>query len=106
MPHRLAGTGAVVDDQPEVVGVSRDRKSTRLNSSQLGISYAVFCLKKKHFTADQGDLTAPTVWDVQLVVVQGETEHDRIPTPDLFQAAAANNNEQTAKLLSTNDHGN
>src|ERR1039458_411416 len=26
----------------------RDRKSTRLNSSHLGISYAVFCLKKKH----------------------------------------------------------
>src|SRR5262245_47592615 len=27
---------------------SRDRKSTRLNSSHLGISYAVFCLKKKN----------------------------------------------------------
>src|SRR5262245_64459061 len=35
-----------------------DRKSTRLNSSHLGISYAVFCLKKKkkkhtHNTQDQ-----------------------------------------------------
>src|SRR5205814_6843375 len=30
------------------VAVGRpDRKSTRLNSSHLGISYAVFCLKKK-----------------------------------------------------------
>src|SRR5437899_8772787 len=28
-------------------GVVSDRKSTRLNSSHLGISYAVFCLKKK-----------------------------------------------------------
>src|SRR5437899_4425627 len=28
-------------------GRRRDRKSTRLNSSHLGISYAVFCLKKK-----------------------------------------------------------
>src|SRR5258705_4410286 len=29
-----------------------DRKSTRLNSSHLGISYAVFCLKKKkHITS-------------------------------------------------------
>src|SRR2546426_4592171 len=28
-------------------GVSQDRKSTRLNSSHLVISYAVFCLKKK-----------------------------------------------------------
>src|SRR2546426_9244334 len=29
----------------------RDRKSTRLNSSHLVISYAVFCLKKKKSTA-------------------------------------------------------
>src|SRR5262245_62644422 len=27
--------------------IGEDRKSTRLNSSHLGISYAVFCLKKK-----------------------------------------------------------
>src|SRR5262245_64763263 len=27
--------------------IAGDRKSTRLNSSHLGISYAVFCLKKK-----------------------------------------------------------
>src|SRR5256885_9562855 len=27
-----------------------DRKSTRLNSSHLVISYAVFCLKKKYYT--------------------------------------------------------
>src|ERR1035438_5321826 len=27
--------------------INPDRKSTRLNSSHLGISYAVFCLKKK-----------------------------------------------------------
>src|SRR5262245_63381875 len=32
-------------DQSTRAGV--DRKSTRLNSSHLGISYAVFCLKKK-----------------------------------------------------------
>src|SRR3712207_7878512 len=29
---------------------SRDRKSTRLNSSHANISYAVFCLKKKKTT--------------------------------------------------------
>src|SRR5205814_7841758 len=33
--------------QLEQVGDRQDRKSTRLNSSHLGISYAVFCLKKK-----------------------------------------------------------
>src|SRR5258705_9357087 len=32
--------------------VGSDRKSTRLNSSHLGISYAVFCLKKKKRTRD------------------------------------------------------
>src|SRR5690625_972864 len=29
-----------------------DRKSTRLNSSHVAISYAVFCLKKKRFKSD------------------------------------------------------
>src|ERR1039458_9284972 len=29
------------------IALDADRKSTRLNSSHLGISYAVFCLKKK-----------------------------------------------------------
>src|SRR5438477_4526135 len=35
----------------------RDRKSTRLNSSHMSISYAVFCLKKKKKTVQH---TAPT----------------------------------------------
>src|SRR5437773_1626160 len=34
-------------------GVQRDRKSTRLNSSHITISYAVFCLKKKKKTTKQ-----------------------------------------------------
>src|SRR2546426_2982295 len=32
----------------ETPNLTRDRKSTRLNSSHLVISYAVFCLKKKN----------------------------------------------------------
>src|SRR5205814_8103087 len=32
---------------PPLLHSAIDRKSTRLNSSHLGISYAVFCLKKK-----------------------------------------------------------
>src|SRR3712207_6974650 len=31
----------------QTIGVTLDRKSTRLNSSHANISYAVFCLKKK-----------------------------------------------------------
>src|SRR5690625_6221200 len=33
--------------EDRVTGLDRDRKSTRLNSSHVAISYAVFCLKKK-----------------------------------------------------------
>src|SRR3712207_8640936 len=33
------------------LGGRLDRKSTRLNSSHANISYAVFCLKKKHKSA-------------------------------------------------------
>src|SRR5688572_32999042 len=35
-------------DQPVRMGLIKDRKSTRLNSSHSQISYAVFCLKKKN----------------------------------------------------------
>src|SRR5256885_9942045 len=39
------------DRKPAFVRIrERDRKSTRLNSSHLVISYAVFCLKKKKKT--------------------------------------------------------
>src|SRR5690606_41891971 len=34
----------------EITGGNEDRKSTRLNSSHVKISYAVFCLKKKNHT--------------------------------------------------------
>src|SRR6266446_1661077 len=41
--------GAPVPGPPVCApGSGRDRKSTRLNSSHLVISYAVFCLKKKN----------------------------------------------------------
>src|SRR5439155_22503174 len=44
----LARVRLVVDRQHlEVVLLLEDRKSTRLNSSHVAISYAVFCLKKK-----------------------------------------------------------
>src|SRR5690625_4053646 len=32
----------------DYLGIMKDRKSTRLNSSHVAISYAVFCLKKKN----------------------------------------------------------
>src|SRR5690625_6569084 len=36
------------DLQQATIYITVDRKSTRLNSSHVAISYAVFCLKKKH----------------------------------------------------------
>src|SRR5256885_12909852 len=36
------------EDLPLLAAAKLDRKSTRLNSSHLVISYAVFCLKKKN----------------------------------------------------------
>src|SRR3712207_7042742 len=42
--HRLAD-GLLLPVRAQQVA---DRKSTRLNSSHANISYAVFCLKKKH----------------------------------------------------------
>src|SRR5262245_64490350 len=42
-------TGKKMYRQKGTGGARQDRKSTRLNSSHLGISYAVFCLKKKKY---------------------------------------------------------
>src|SRR5256885_11485857 len=39
---------AVLTGEQHPAVLRGDRKSTRLNSSHLVISYAVFCLKKKH----------------------------------------------------------
>src|SRR5690606_40673639 len=43
----LAGGLVAVVGAGDVLGDLGDRKSTRLNSSHVKISYAVFCLKKK-----------------------------------------------------------
>src|SRR5438477_6595910 len=40
--------GVVIMNVMRVAGIVTDRKSTRLNSSHMSISYAVFCLKKKN----------------------------------------------------------
>src|SRR5204862_6671757 len=53
--RRIHERARVADEHPAPVelGETRaDRKSTRLNSSHVEISYAVFCLKKK--TSDDG----------------------------------------------------
>src|SRR5690625_6402019 len=44
IPAKSGVSGGIIAVAPPRV---RDRKSTRLNSSHVAISYAVFCLKKK-----------------------------------------------------------
>src|SRR5699024_11393524 len=41
-------TGSIIDTYQTFLNKLEDRKSTRLNSSHVSISYAVFCLKKKN----------------------------------------------------------
>src|SRR5437773_4756277 len=48
--HRVLDTAGHRDAATRVVRDLQDRKSTRLNSSHITISYAVFCLKKKTST--------------------------------------------------------
>src|SRR5699024_12699342 len=53
--HAGRGQGSDLGDELVFQGcgihVEQDRKSTRLNSSHVSISYAVFCLKKKNETS-------------------------------------------------------
>src|SRR5258705_3904593 len=65
IPVALAGAelagpdaGAAETERPGMA----DRKSTRLNSSHLGISYAVFSLKKKNLA--RSVVTALSMWPV------------------------------------------
>src|SRR5207249_6628040 len=51
---------------------STDRKSTRLNSSHVSISYAVFCLKKKK-TLKNELLPVITISNLLLVFLRGGT---------------------------------
>src|SRR5699024_10034477 len=60
-PGAAGGPGAGAVDPEEaledafqvLLGDAQDRKSTRLNSSHVSISYAVFCLKKKNKTDER-----------------------------------------------------
>src|ERR1035438_5144604 len=68
-----------------VASIGLDRKSTRLNSSHLGISYAVFCLKKKNMQT-QAAFTelAPTALQtsVQFPLEDGDPQRTGRPAHD------------------------
>src|SRR5258705_1765835 len=47
-PANLSPSQSLTNQEAGPICRCLDRKSTRLNSSHLGISYAVFCLRKKN----------------------------------------------------------
>src|SRR5438477_8883856 len=51
-------------------GSARDRKSTRLNSSHMSISYAVFCLKKKIIDDLRGRIALKLILSNLMVVMR------------------------------------
>src|SRR5256885_3467226 len=77
--------------------VGEDRKSTRLNSSHLVISYAVFCLKKKKQDQRSGlaniidfhNMTRVREIDVLLDLVHPYYEHQRRRMPKHRDARAS-----------------
>src|SRR2546426_7445551 len=67
-PSKLAGASHA-DPRTE------DRKSTRLNSSHLVISYAVFCLKKKKFKITDGCALRKSTFEAARVTGVGLKAH-------------------------------
>src|SRR5690625_6964098 len=51
---------AQVGREQDSDAIIQDRKSTRLNSSYVAISYAVFCLKKKNSTCPKPTMPMPS----------------------------------------------
>src|SRR5690625_5964715 len=70
-----------------------DRKSTRLNSSHVAISYAVFCLKKKKTLSIEKRSEAPTsLWTVkcEVVCIKKATDTQVIMWDKAFVISTAN----------------
>src|SRR2546426_8162233 len=67
----LPRPGCLVAASVADAGIQGDRKSTRLNSSHLVISYAVFCLKKKKKkTNNKENIRKPICYSVMTAVVE------------------------------------
>src|SRR5256885_12513043 len=82
-------------------GTCRDRKSTRLNSSHLVISYAVFCLKKK----TRPHHVHPTQLKTSIICPILRHTHRRIPVGGgIIGLPPARRMHQTATFTTTVSH--
>src|SRR5262245_64228761 len=81
-------TPAEIRELGSAIAPDGDRKSTRLNSSHLGISYAVFCLKKKKLARENVQIHAvrrivPGWRGLRhSLILLGDTQLDRRTHPD------------------------
>src|ERR1039458_9428483 len=72
-----------------------DRKSTRLNSSHLGISYAVFCLKKKMKRTENRSVSE----SLNLVPPATDADLDLNQAPDRLEIMRPWSNPNAGRLL-------
>src|ERR1039458_995090 len=82
--NRRGGAGRATDCRGQ--RSHPDRKSTRLNSSHLGISYAVFCLKKHNKRKVEAGVLAAQI-DVAWQVAQTQRQllfFSDTQTPDIY----------------------
>src|SRR5207249_7248456 len=91
--HRHPGGGSRARSRGSGAGPARrarggreaDRKSTRLNSSHVSISYAVFCLKKKKLNGSMIDNRQAAIRDILPVIGRDALAHDASGDGDEFQ---------------------
>src|SRR5205814_8481068 len=83
--------------------VCSDRKSTRLNSSHLGISYAVFCLKKKNIQNNTNSTPACRKCSTALPCPTTSTIA-RLPITSGTPRLTAPNSRPKLGLLTARDH--
>src|SRR5437660_3009760 len=66
LTYAYHGVAGLVENAKAWYAYVRDRKSTRLNSSHVAISYAVFCLKKKKIVRYPKHISVFTAYTVRL----------------------------------------
>src|SRR5256885_7665600 len=99
---RRYSCGVSISNIGQLILLLRDRKSTRLNSSHLVISYAVFCLKKKK----NQHADSPRRTDRPLQSLTGTSEHGapRLARPSTTTALTTASSTPVIRFLAIVAH--